>query len=239
MKKLLLVMLLAPLFSISQTKTVLNASRYFCKPDKTAAFEKALAAHAQKFHKGDFSWRVWSIESGPDAGGYMVSEGPSDWATIDGRGEISPEHTADWEMNVAPLITSQYSSSYSVFQTDLSTVQLTDYADKIMINHMTAKPGKINAVKDLITKLKKAWEAGQESVAVYSLVASGDPGYITVTRLKNGLKELADNYRKPLMERYNDAYGAGTFDTWLKDYADAVERRWSELLTYKPKLSSK
>lgn len=239
MRKLLLLLLLAPLVSISQTKTVLNASRYFCKPDKTQAFEKALGAHAQKFHKGDFSWRVWSIESGPDAGGYMVTEGPSDWATIDGRGEISPAHTADWAMSVSPLITSQYSSMYCEFEADMSTVKMTDYADKIMINHMTAKPGKLGAVNDLIKRMKKAWEAEQESVAVYSLTASGDPGFITVTRLKNGLKELADGYRKPFRERFEEANGAGSWETWLKDYADAVERRWSELLVYQPKLSSK
>ena len=83
------------------------------------------------------------------------------------------------------------------------------------------------------------WVAGSESVAVYSAVNSGEPGYITVTRLKNGLKELASDYRKPTAERFNAAYGAGSFDTWLKDYADAVQMRWSELLIYKPLLSSK
>lgn len=239
MTKLFLLLLLIPLLSISQTKTVLTSSRYFCKPDKIQEFEKALSTHAQKYHVGDWKWRVWTIESGPDAGGYMVTEGPADWATIDGRGEISTEHQADWNKNAAPLITNHYSSSYYEFQADLSTVQLTDYADKIIINHMTAKPGKINAVRELITKLKKVWEAGKESVAVYSLTASGDPGFITSTRLKNGLKELAEGYRKPLPERYNEAYSAGGFDSWLKDYADAVEKRWSELLVYNPKLSSK
>ena len=239
MRKLLLMLLLTPLLSIGQTKTVLNASRYFCKPDKVQAFEKVLGAHAQKYHTGDWHWRVWSIESGPDAGGYMVTEGPGDWASIDGRGEISTAHTADWNLNVAPLITSQYSSSYYEFEVDLGTVQMTDYADKIMINHMTARPGKLPAVKELIKKMKTTWEAGKESVAVYSLTASGDPGYITVTRFKNGLKELAQGYRKPLPERFNEINGAGAFDNWLKDYADAVEKRWSELLIYKPKLSSK
>lgn len=239
MRKLFFMLLLLPLLSISQTKNVLNSSRYFCKPDKVQEFEKALAAHAQKYHTGDWKWRVWSIESGPDAGGYMITEGPSDWATIDGRGEISAEHQADWNKNVAPLTTSQYSSSYTEFESDLSTVQLTDYADKILINHMTARPGKLGGVVALITKLKKVWEASKESVAVYSLTASGDPGFVTVTRLKNGLKELADGYRKPLNERYNEVYGAGAFDSWLKDYADAVERRWSELLIYHANLSSK
>jgi hypothetical protein len=104
---------------------------------------------------------------------------------------------------------------------------------------MTAKPGKIVNAEDLIKRQKKVWEAGKESVAVYAAAFSGSPGYITVTRLRNGLKELASDYRKPFAERYNDVYGAGAFTTWLKDYADAVQSRWSELLIYKPELSSK
>ncbi len=238
MKKLFFMLLFIPVVGMSQLKNVLNASRYFCKPDKVQEFEKALGDHAKKYHTGEWKWRVWSIESGPDAGGYMITEGPSDWATIDGRGDISAAHQADWNKNVAPFTTNPYSSGYYNFQPDQSTVQLTDYADKIMINHMTPRPGKVNAVNELIKKLKKVWEAGKESVAVYSLTASGDPGVITVTRLKTGFKELADGYRKPMMERFNEVYGAGAWDAYLKDYADAVEKRWSELLIYKPSLSS-
>jgi hypothetical protein len=104
---------------------------------------------------------------------------------------------------------------------------------------MTAKPGKINAIPDLISKLKNAWQAGGESVAVYQQVASGEPGYVTVTRLKGGLKELATGFRKPLKDRYNTANGAGSFDQFLKDYAEDVENRWSELLIFKADLSSK
>jgi len=50
---------------------------------------------------------------------------------------------------------------------------------------------------------------------------------------------MAEGFRKPLNERYNAANGDGSFDVFLKDYEDAVERRWSELLIYKPSLSSK
>ena len=239
MKKFFFLVLLLPLFGITQTKTLITSNRLFAKNDKVSDFEKALTAHAQKYHKGEVAWRVWSIESGPDAGGYMVTEGPSNWSTLDGRGDISAEHTADWEKNVLPLTTGLGQSGYYDFQADLSTVQLTDYADKIVINHMTAKPGKINDMKALLQKLKKVWQDGNESVAVYATVFSGEPGYIYVTRLKNGLKELAADYRKPLADRYNAANGAGSFDGWLKDYADIVQSRWSELLMYKPLLSSK
>lgn len=236
---MILMLCLIPMLGMSQTKNVLNSSRYFCKNDKIDEFEKALANHAQKYHSGDWKWRVWSIQSGPDAGGYMITEGPSDWATIDGRNDINPAHMADWNKNVAPLTTNPGSSSYMNFEADLSSVQLTDYADKIIITHMTAKPGKIMATRDLITKLNKVWTSSNESIAVYSLVASGEPGYAMVSRLKGGLKELAPGFRKPMMERYNDTYGAGAWDNYSKDYADAVQNRWSELLIYMPKLSSK
>jgi hypothetical protein len=239
MRKYFFMLLLVPAIGMGQTKTILSSNRVFAENDKVSEFEKALANHAQKYHTGDVMWRVWGIESGPDAGGYMVTEGPSSWTALDGRGDISAEHTADWEKNVLPLTVGQGQSGYYDFQPDLGTVQLTDYSDKIIINHMTAKPGMIVKVQDLIKRQKKVWEAGKESVAVYSVVFSGEPGFITVTRLKDGLKELASDYRKPFAERFNAAHGAGSFDKWLKDYADAVQSRWSELLTYKPDLSSK
>jgi hypothetical protein len=190
MKKFFFLLLL-PVLGIGQTKTVLTSNRLFAKNDKAGEFEKALSSHAQKYHTGDVAWRVWSIESGPDAGGYMVSEGPTTWSALDSRADISAEHTADWEKNVLPLTTGQGQSGYYDFQADLSTVQLTDYSDKIVINHMTAKPGKINDVMALIQKLQKVWAADGESVAVYSAAYSGEPGYITVTRLKNGFKRIS------------------------------------------------
>jgi len=119
---------------------------------------------------------------------------------LDTRGDISAEHTADWEKNVFPLTTDKGQSAYYDFQADVSTVQLTDYSDKILINQMTAKPGMIVKAQDLIKRQKKVWEAGKESVAVYSVAFSGEPGFITVTRLKDGLKELASDYRNRLQK---------------------------------------
>jgi len=239
MRKMLAIWLLVPFIGISQVKNVMNTTRIFPKQEKIAEFEKALAAHAQKYHTGDWKWRVWYIESGPEAGGYMVTEGPNSWELLDGRKDLSPEHTADWTKNVAPLTQDRGDASYAEFQEDLSTVQLTDYADKILMNHMIAKPGRISAVADLIKKMKNAWQAGGQSVAVYLSVASGDPGYVTVTRLKAGLKEMAEGYRKPLKDLYNTANGDGSFDMFLKDYSDAVEKRWSELLVLRADLGSK
>lgn len=239
MRKIFLICLLAPLLGISQTKNVVNAFRISPKPEKNAEFEKALTAHAQKYHTGDWKWRVFEIQTGPDAGGFQINEGPLTWDQFDKRGNLGAEHTADWNKNVAPLTSGLGTQSYATFNAELSTVQLTDYSDKIIINHIFPKPGMINNLTDMVKKLKKVWEAGNESVAVYNSSNSGEPQIIYVTRLKAGLKELDPSFRKPTEERYNTAYGEGSWTTWLQDYSKNVEKRWSEMLLYRPDLSSK
>src|SRR5204862_5248967 len=112
-------------------------------------------------------------------------------------------------------------------------------SDKIILNHIFPKPGTVVGVTALVKKLKKVWEAGNESVAVYTAEYSGAPQIITSTRLKGGLKELDDSFRKPMPERFNAVYGEGSWDTYLGDYAKFVESRWSELLLYRAGLSSK
>jgi hypothetical protein len=238
MKKLFLLLMLIPLLGIGQ-KNVVSAFRVFPKADKGLEFEKAFIAHVQKYHTGDWKWNVWEIQSGPDYGGFMVTEGPLSWEQFDTRGNLGDAHTQDWAKNVSPLITERTSSTYSVFKEDMSSVALTDYADKILINHYLPKPGLVVGLTDMITRLKKVWTQSNESVAVYSTVGSGAPEYVIVNRMKNGLKELSDDYRKPLPERYNAVHGEGTWKYWLQDFTKNVESRWSEILFKRADLSSK
>ena len=88
MKKLLAFLLLVPLYGMAQEKNVVNSQGVFPKVDKIAEFEKALTAHAQKYHTGDWKWRVFDIQSGPDFGGYHITEGPATWEQIDARGDL-------------------------------------------------------------------------------------------------------------------------------------------------------
>lgn len=239
MRKILLLCMLVPLLGASQTKNIVSAFRVFPKVEKSLEFEKAFTAHAQKYHTGNWKWRVFEIQSGPDAGGFHVVEGPLSWEQFDTRGNLGAEHTADWAKNVMILSADRGTSSYAEFNEELSTVKITDYSDKILLNHMLPMPGRISAVLDMMKKMKKAWEAGGESVAVYEARSSGAPEIVTATRLKNGLKELDDSYRKPFPERFASANGDGSWNAFMDEYAKNVERRWSEMLFYRADLSSK
>jgi hypothetical protein len=239
MRKILLLCLLMPLLALGQKKNVVNATRVFPKIDKVLEFEKALAAHAQKYHTGDWKWLVFEIQSGPDAGGYHITEGPVSWEQIDNRGNLGAEHNNDWHKNVAIWLTDRGGSSFAVYHDTLSSVAITDYANKINITHWYPKPGWGYKLREVLAKLKKVWDASNESVAVYMASGSGPAQYTVVTRYKQGLKEREDGFRKPLKERYEAIYGA---DSWelvedmLKKY---VDNSWSELLFMREDLSSK
>jgi len=230
--------LLMPLFGISQAKNVLTSHRVFPKVDKVLEFEKALATHAQKYHSGNFVWRVHYIQSGPDFGGYMIVEGPKSWESEDTRGNMGTEHNIDWNKNVAIYLTERQSGGYSVYNDSLSTVALGDFAEKINISHVYPKMGKSDNVVDIFKKLKKTWVAGGVSVAVYS-ESSGKPQYMLVTRYKQGLKERAAGFRKPFTERYEAVNGESSYAQYLKDVAEFTDESWSELLFLRADLGSK
>lgn len=239
MKRIFLFSMLILLFGISQGQNVVNASRYFPKPDKVAEFEKGLAAHIQKYHSGDWKWRVYEIQSGPDAGGYHVTEGPKSWDEFDKRGNLGADHLNDWNKNVAPYLSDKYSSSYAEYKEDLSSVQLGDYSDKIIITHVFPKSGWGSKIEESLKIAKKAWAAGNQSVAVYQSVASGPAQYSLVYRLKEGLKELQEGYRKPMKERYESSNGEGTYEAQIERIQRYTESSWSELLFYRADLSAK
>jgi hypothetical protein len=239
MRRLLLLCLLIPVIGMSQTKTIVSSQRMFAKTDKVLEFEKALGTHAQKYHTGDTKWRVFSVQSGPDAGGYHVTEGPTSWEFTDSRGEISLEHNLDYNKSVAPYAAPEYQSNYFEFLENLSTVKMTEYSNKIQITHWFPKPGYNMAVRELIGKMKKVWEADGIAMAVYVSVGSGQTQYTLVRRFKNGFKDMAVENPVPFKARFEKANGDDSMDEYLTVLRQYMDKSWSELLEYRPDLSSK
>lgn len=231
--------LLIPILGFNQDKNVISIDRVFAKPEKVAEFEKALAAHAQKYHTGDWKWRVWDIQSGPDAGGYAISEGPNTWTTLDTRGTLGAEHTADYQKNIASLSTTQGGSAYFVFRADLSSAQLGEFTDKISVTHVYPKAGWNGKFVALTKKIKKVWEAAEQSVSVYESHFSGAPQFQIVYRHKQGWKEKEANFRKPFTERYAAVHGEGSYDEYLETIQKYTDRTWGEMLLFRADLSSK
>ncbi len=236
---ILYVMMLLPLVGQAQVKNVISTHRVFPKMDKIMEFESGLAAHAQKYHTGDVSWRVFAIQSGPDAGGYHITEGPTSWEGEDARGDLGAAHMQDWHKNVSMYLTDKQSAGYSVYIDSLSTIALGDFTDKINITHVYPKIGQSDNVINIIRKLKKTWVANGATVAVYAVSSSGPAQYSLVTRYKQGLKERTPGFRPPFKETYEKVNGAGSWTQYLNDGALYLDNIWSELLFMRKDLSSK
>lgn len=239
MKNIFLLLLLIPFIGLSQAKNVISTSRFFPKVDKQLEFEKALANHAQKYHTGDVKWRVFLIQSGPDAGGYHIVEGPKTWESEDSRGDINEAHNNDWHKSVTIYLTDRSSNGYSVYIDSLSTVAVGDYSDKVQVTHLYPKPGCGAKVFAMIRQLKKVWAADASTVAVYESNGSGEPQYALARRYKQGLKEKTEGFRKPFSETYEKIYGKGTWALFNDDVKEYVKEQWNELIFYRADLSSK
>ena len=238
MKKFLLLLTLVPFFGMSQ-KNVMYTQRLFPKVDKVLEFEKAISAHSQKFHTGEWSWRVSEIVSGPDAGGYQVSEGPSSWDAIDSRGNLGAEHNNDFYKNISIYLTERTSSSYSTYQDSISTIALNDWTDKISITHYFTKLGYGYNMWTLLENLRPVWKALGQSVAVFASSSSGPNQYAVVTRYKNGLKDRELSNNNLFKKQYELIHGNFAYTGFTETMRNSVAEVWHELLFYRKDLSSK
>jgi hypothetical protein len=239
MKKIMLLLLALPLFGMAQNKTLISGSRYFPKEGKAKLFEKALAIHAEKWHKGDHKWRVYTIETGPDAGGYLVVEGPTNWAGIDKRGDLGDVHMKDWETTVQTHLSARTSTMYMTFSEELSTVPQGDYSDKISISHLFFKPGYRGDMLANLAIMKKVWQADGSSIAVYEASSSGEPQFTVVTRYKQGLMQRDIINPTALPARFDKANGEGSWVKYISFIKESIDHQWSEILFHKPVMDSK
>lgn len=236
---LFLVLMLTPFLVVSQAKNVLSVSRVFPKMDKVLEFEKVLATHAQKYHTDDQKWTVYQVQSGPDAGGYHIVEGPKSWQSEDMRGDINVAHNNDWHKSIAIYLTDRYSNSYFVYQDSLSTSLKGEKYDKIQVTRVYPKIGCGGKVYKIIKNLKTAWEANGQSISVYESSGSGKGQYAIVRRFTKGLKEKEEGFNKPFKADFEKIYGSGSYDIHMDNIREYTDEVWSELLFQRADLSSK
>lgn len=248
MKKVLSVLLAAALSAtaFAQTpapakepkKNVISSFRVMPKPGHTDAFKSALAAHAQKFHKGDHVWRVGEVMSGPDGGMFQINEGPTSWTALDDRGDLGAEHQADFDKNIMPHIEKITPDSYATFSEVLSCVKMDAWSNKVLMYHYSVKPGKMSAASDVMRRFRALWEKRGLSVAVWTSSFSGSAQFSAAFRLKNGWKDFdADGMSN--REAATELWGAASWDRLNADVAECFEKISSELVNYDPALGSK
>lgn len=91
-------------------------------------FDAALSAHAalRRAELDPWSWTVYTIETGPDAGSYFIRSGDHRWADFDGYDVSTPfqqKVTQHWNNTVSPLV-GEWSSTITRIDTSLSAAPM-------------------------------------------------------------------------------------------------------------------
>ncbi|MDB6095663.1 MAG: hypothetical protein JWM32_3225 [Verrucomicrobia bacterium] len=217
---------------------VISTYRVTVKDGHMAAFKAAIAAHAQKYHKGDWSWRVGEVISGPSGGDYQIIEGPFTWTTFDGRSDLGAEHQKDYDTNILPHTEKATPDTYATFEEDLSTTAATKWSNKVIIYHYTAKPGKGWLLGDALKFMKEINAKRQLATVVWRSAFSGETAFSLAYRTKDGWKDL-DMDLASMKKVADELRGENAYARLQADIAESCKSISSEMVEYRSELGSK
>ncbi len=244
MKKLLLLLLLLPLFFLpshaeeARTSAVLKSYNIWIKPGHRSAFDKAMAAHIRQFHGGDPHWRIYDVLTGPDGGSLQVIEGPRSWTEFEEHGDTDEKQLRDYEANVLPHIEKTSPVSYVEYKPEFSTTAVDNFSSKALVVHVHPKAGQYPMYLASLKEFKPVWEKLGLNMAVYASVYSGDRSVILVQRLKNGLKDFEPNGSN-VRAAYDSIHGAGSYEKRSEEQLHMLDSLVTSLIAFRQDLTAK
>jgi hypothetical protein len=233
-------------YSNAQTHSLVGVTLATPKLGQAQAFESAWVAHLKKFHQADTTNRrsVFEIIDGPRTGCYYLVTSGMSWDAFDVDRANQKDHDMDLATNVSPTLSSQGGLSIYRWADTLSyngEAQPTKYL-------LTAYHIKAGRQDDLTDEIKRSIAVDKKinspvSFNGYILTFSGTtPMVVVIRNLKNGFKELDPDYYKGLNDQFKAAYlqlyGQAQWDKRMHGLAEYTDLTESEMIKYRPDLSS-
>ena len=246
MKKLLCLLLCAATVTVfGQGSTLYRVNVVKPKAGMQSAFEASWKIHLDKFHKSTDKRMVSQIIDGTMNGGYVIVEGPISYADMDKDIPTAKEHTLDLEKTFTPKL--DVTGNNSIFRwADTLSYNAGVKADKFLVTLTVLKDG---TAEEYMAEMKRAALINTKinstiSINVFVKQLSGSSPTIVIRRnLKDGFKELDNNYspnmRAQFKEAYIKDYGQEAWDKRLKLLVDDVVSREQHLEKLRADLSSK
>lgn len=193
------------------------------KPGENEAFEAAVKAHNEKYHKeGTYEATLYRIATGKDVGTYVWEMGPLTFSDMGGRPMEADGHDADWDANVATHIKKVTSVEYWRYNNKLSYwKEGTDYSN-YEIWYFDIKQGKWDTWSAFMEKVKKINEKMGDSFSVWNNRYSQNDG--RQISMSFGFNDWADLDKDDwnMAEEFDKEYGEGAWDKALMDWSDST-----------------
>ena len=248
MKKLFFTLLsVAIIDAFGQGKTLYTINIVKPKAGMKAAFEASWKLHLDKFHKTDDKRMVYEVTSGPEAGSYIIIEGPFAYADMDKDKPNAKEHSLDVDKNLSVKLepggmnfTLRWADTLSYNSNAIAN------SDKVLITRTHVKDGKMAGYLAEVRRSALISEKLKSPLS-YSInikqLAGTNPMIVTVRNLKDGFKEMEQNYFQlppnTFREAYIKDYGQEEWDKRVKMLVDDVVSRELHFEKKRVDLSSK
>lgn len=243
----------AGFFANGQGKTLYEVNVLKPKPGMKSAFETAWKAHIAKFHKSDDKRRVYEVLSGPHMGEYHIVEGPFAYADMDIDRPNAKDHGMDLEKTFSPLV--EPTGMNATFRSDDSSgVNPNVTAEHFLVTVSHVKWGMITETIRENRRgayiFMKVNPTTRFNSTVYTQLWSGsNPVRISIRALKDGFKELENDYYGPnptanqpnaFRDAYIKEYGYDAWDARSKvlDNNVNIESREQYIMKLRKDLSS-
>jgi len=235
----------AAIFANGQGSTLYKVNVVTPKAGMSSAFEDSWKLHMAKFHNGSDKRNVYAVVSGPDAGSFVIVQGPISYADMDKTLPDAKEHSLDMEKTFSPEL-EPMNNNLLVRWVDTLSYKGDVKADLSILTMTVVKDGKMpeymaeaRKVVLLYTKLNSPFSFN----TMIKQQAGSSPTIILIRNLKDGYKELDSDYFHLSADWFKDAYvkeyGQQVWDNRLKLMTDDVVVRTQHFEKLRADLSSK
>lgn len=218
-------------FANGQGKTLYEVNFVKPKAGMKSTFEAKWKAHLAQFHKTDNKRTVYEVLSGTHSGEYHIVEGPISYADMDTDMPNAKEHGLDLEKNFSPYL--EPNSMNGTFRWD-DTASSKDVpkADKFQVNVTHIKNGQgQSTIREMrrgsLVFAKIQPNSPFKSNVFFQIWSGSDPVIVSIRALKDGFKELENNYYGPNpMANQPNSFK----DAYIKDYGQEAWDARSKLM---------
>jgi hypothetical protein len=209
------------------------------RPGMTAQYEAGRKKHMDWHRKQNdtWTWLVWQVETGPNAGSYVSGTFGHQWKDLDDwEKKLGEGDTADGAVNMVPFSQGGSNGIYT-FMPDVSRPSATPPPMSQVLHYhlkMGAEQEFKNAMKRIHEAIGKAglpWNYGW-----YELVDGGDHPSFVLTIALGGWADLAPS-ETPFAAMLAKAHGEFEAGEILKAVDRSVKSVRSEVLRFRPDLS--
>lgn len=199
-----------------------------------------MSAHNKKYHAdGACGANVYWISNGKNLGSDVWIMNPHPWSARDGR-PAQKDHNADWNKNVLPYVVSDGDQTYWKFNADLSNFPKDFILKNLLVEIYDLKRFQGKKMRELMQKIHKMMveKFPEETFGIYTneLPSMTDGKDLANVSFFDKFSWMGEDSKFP--EKYNEVNGAGSFATFLKEWEEITNGKYSsEIWIYRADLS--